>query len=74
MYDTLGKIACTPELCVVMVRMDMTPMVMRAAVAAESIQKLTQDRMTTSTLGRNMCTRKYPTCRFNMNVAMMQAN
>ena len=50
--DTDGMFRFTPELWVVMVRMVRIPREILAGTASMSIQKDTQDRMTTRRLGR----------------------
>lgn len=56
-YDTCGRDAFTPELCVVMVSTVKTPSEIRPGTALTFSQKEIQDNITTRTLGMYICTR-----------------
>lgn len=57
MYDTLGRDARAPELCVVMVKTVSNPKEILAGTASMSNQNDTQDRMTIKILGMYTCVR-----------------
>jgi hypothetical protein len=53
MYDTSGRLAREPELCVVMVRTDKSPNDILAGTASKLIQNDTHDNITIKALGIN---------------------
>jgi hypothetical protein len=53
MYDTPGRLAREPELCVVMVRTDKSPNDILAGTASKLIQNDTHDNITIKALGIN---------------------